>query len=88
MAVTVIRVSRRWLTLQRAKQDREQAARTTMRGNGAAGRRTPYTACGNCRVEFSMGDVVATRHSSQNRKWWCAGCAVRLGICDESEVHV
>ncbi len=82
--VTVIHVSQKWLDQQDGRRRRQQA--TDARRGHASGRRTPYTGCGNCRREFAPGDVAVSKPRRLNGKRYCAECAVRLGVCELSEV--
>lgn len=86
MPVFVMRITRQWLTYQRTMQDKELKAHATMRHSRAAGRKSPYTACCECRTELSVGSLAVSRPSGKHRKRWCVKCAVRLGICSASEV--
>ena len=87
MAVTVIRIGRRWLSQQRSMRDRARESNDTMHGGRVTGRKSPYTACGGCGTEFEVGDIAVSKNNHLHRKRWCAGCAVRLGVCSLSDIR-
>lgn len=83
--VTVVPVTDRWLAQQEGRR-RTQRADDARRGK-KSGRRTPFTGCGNCPREFRPGDTAVSKPRRHNGKRYCAACAVRLGVCDASEVR-
>lgn len=79
-----MRVSQKWLDQQGGRRRIQQA--TDARRGHASGRRTPFTGCANCFREFAPGDVAVSKLRRKNGKRYCAECAVRLGVCELSEV--
>ena len=86
-AVTVMLIDSRWLSQQQTLRDKARADNNDVRGLRNTGRKSPYTACGSCDTEFEVGDIAVSKSSHLYRKRWCAGCAVRLGVCSLSEVR-